>query len=80
MALSGSALGAAILDQLVADGNAIDDAQAAACWDSIGKAIVIYLVANAEVDTTVAAGIALTTPDTINGTTTGTGTGTGIIS
>ena len=70
MALNGAALGLAIKNQLVADGNAINDAQSAACWDSIGKAIVTYLTNN----TVVNAGAAVATPDTFTGTVTGTGT------
>jgi len=80
MALNGPALGAAIKAQLLADGNAIDSPEMAAVWDSIGTAVVAYLVTNTVVATTVAPGIVLTTPDTINGATTGPGIGTGTIS
>lgn len=79
MALNGDALGTAIKNAI--NGlSASEKEDLETVWQTIGGALVSYITSNAEVATTVASGIPLTTPDNINGATTGTGTGEGTIS
>jgi len=79
MALNGDDLGTAIKNAI--NGlSASEKEDLETVWQTIGGALVSYITSNAEVTTTVASGIPLTTPDNINGATTGTGTGEGTIS
>lgn len=80
MAMNGNTLGTEIKAQLIADGNAINDAGLEAIWQSIGTAIVAHIVANGVISTTGLATLpvqvvpatgtgATTAPDTVvNGT------------
>ena len=56
------------------------EADAIDTWTKVAEAIIAHFIANGVISTTVAPGILLTTPDTINGATTGPGTGTGTMS
>jgi len=77
MALSGTRLGDAIMDALVAGGGAVEDATARANWRTIGTKIVDEFKNNGQVATVIAGG------STANGVTVGgasvavTGTTTG---
>lgn len=70
MALTGAGLKAEIKANLIATGHVVDDAYFDDAIGAIADAIITYLVAN----TVVNAGQTVTTPDTINGTTTTPGT------
>ena len=86
MALNATNMGTEIKDAIKAGGYLLpdvdggDEASVEALWQTIAEAIITHFSNNADISTTVAAGIVLTTPDTINGTTTAPGSGTGTIS
>lgn len=80
MAMNGAVLGTAIKNAiklngyLIIDAEGGDEADVEALWQIICAEVVNHIVANGVV--TIPAGVAVATPDTINGTTTAPGIGT----